>query len=140
MIKGYQIAMFLFILNLSVALMSEMALFGSAYPDLRMSSNFSGNWTYTYDAENNQYFLAYDNGLTQTVNYTDFQMTGLDETSILDVLVMFGRALYNSTLYLPFFLQSLGIPTALSALLTLPCWFAYGAAVLQIVRGVVFED
>lgn len=75
-----------------------------------------------------------------TVNYSDFQMTGLDEASILDVLVMFGRALYNSTAYLPWFLQSLGIPEGLSALLTLPCWFAYGATVLQIVRGVIIED
>lgn len=140
MIKGYQIAMFLFILNMSVALMSEMALFGAAYPGLQYSSNLSGNWTYTYDSDTNNYYLATDTGLISTVNYSDFQMTGLDETSILDVLVMFGRALYNSTVYLPFFLQSLGIPAALSALLTAPAWFAYGAAVLQIVRGVIFED
>ena len=140
MIKGYQIAMFLFILNLSVALVSETALFGSAYPDTTFTTNMSGNWTYTWDPTQNQYVIASDGELASTVNYTDFQMTGLDEASILDVLVMFGRALYNSTLYLPFFLQSLGIPAGLSALLTLPCWFAYGAAVLQIVRGVIIED
>ena len=140
MIKGYQIAMFLFILNLSVAMMSEMALFGSAYPDLQIYTNLSGNWTYEFDSENNMYYMAYDDQLAQTVNYTDFQMTGLDEASILDVLVMFGRAMYNSTAYLPFFLNSLGIPPLLSALLTLPCWLAYGVAVLQIIRGVVIED
>lgn len=140
MIKGYQIAMFLFILNLSVAMMSEMALFGSAYPDLQLNTNMSGNWTYEYDSDNNMYYMAYDDNLAQTVNYTDFQMTGLDEASILDVLVMFGRAMYNSTAYLPFFLNSLGIPPLLSALLTLPCWLAYGVAVLQIIRGVVIED
>lgn len=140
MIKGYQVAMFLFILSLSVALMSETALFGSAYPGLQYSSNLSGNWTYTYDSDTSNYYIATDQGLVSTVNYTDFQMTGLDETSILDVLVMFGRALYNSTAYLPFFLQSLGIPPALSLLLTAPVWFAYGAAVLQIVRGVIIED
>lgn len=140
MIVGYQVGMFLFILNLSIAMVSEVSLFGSAYPGLEMSTNFSGNWTYTYDAANNEYFLSYDNGLTNTVNYTDFQMTGLDETSILDVLVMFGRALYNATGYLPWFLESLGIPFALSMLLTMPCWFAYGAAVLQIVRGVIIEN
>lgn len=140
MIMGYKIAMFLFILSLSVALMNEAALFGSAYPDLQFSSNFSGNWTYTYDSTTNNYYLATDDGLPLTVNYSDFQMVGLDEASILDVLVMFGRALYNSTAYLPWFLESLGIPTGLSYLLTAPVWFAYGAAVLQIVRGVIFED
>ena len=140
MIKAYQIAMFLFILNLSVSVVTEMALFGSGYPDLQLSTNLSGNWTYTFDADNNQYYLATDDGLIQTANYSDFQMTGLDETSILDVLVMFGRALYNSTLYLPFFLQSLGMPTGISMLLTLPCWVAYGAGVMQIVRDVIIED
>lgn len=140
MIMGYKIAMFLFILSLSVALMNEMALFGSAYPDLQFSTNLSGNWTYTYDSASNSYYLATDEGLPLTVNYSDFQMVGLDEASILDVLIMFGRALYNSTAYLPWFLQSLGIPAGLSALLTAPVWFAYGAAVLQIVRGVIFED
>lgn len=139
MLKGYQIALFLFILNLSVALITEMSLFGSAYPDTSFSSNLSGNWSYTWDPTQNQYYVATDGGLMSTVNYTDFQMTGLDEASILDVLVMFGRALYNSTAYLPWFLQSLGIPEGLSALLTFPCWFAYGATVLQIVRGVVIE-
>ena len=140
MIKGYQIAMFMLVLSLSVSLMSEMALFGSAYTGEGFTTNMSGNWTYTFDPENNQYYLASDDGLIANVNYSDFQMTGLDEASILDVLIMFGRALYNATLYLPWFLQNLGIPAGLSALITAPVWFAYGAAVLQIVRGVIFED
>lgn len=140
MIKGYQIAMFMLVLSLSVSLMSEMTLFGSAYTGEGFTTNMSGNWTYTFDPENNQYYLASDDGLIANVNYSDFQMTGLDEASILDVLIMFGRALYNATLYLPWFLQNLGIPAGLSALITAPVWFAYGAAVLQIVRGVVFED
>ena len=140
MLIGYKVAMSLFILNLSVALVTDMALFGSAYPDTTFTTNMSGNWTYTWDPTQNMYYIASDDCLTSTVNYQDFQMTGLDEASILDVLVLFGRALYNSTAYLPWFLQSLGIPEALSALLTFPCWFAYGAAVLQIVRGVIIED
>ena len=139
MLKGYQIGMYLFILNLSVALLAEAALFGSAY-DSSFTTNMSGNWSYTWDPESAQYYVAYDDGLVSTVNYTDYQMTNLDEASILDVLVMFGRALFNSTLYLPFYLQSLGIPAGVSALITAPVWFSYGAAVLQIIRGVVFED
>ena len=140
MLKGYEIAMFLFILSFSVSLMSEASLFGSAYPDLELSTNFSGNWTYTYDPVNNGYYIATDDGMMSTVNASGFQMTGLDEASILDVLIMFGRALSNATAFLPFFLQSLGIPDAIVVLITAPVWFAYISACVQIVRGVVFED
>lgn len=140
MLKAYQIGMFLFILNLSVMMLAEMPLFGSAYMDSGFTTNMSGNWSYTYDPANNQYYLAYDSGLVSTVNATDYMMTNLDEASILDALVLFGRALYNATVFLPWYLENLGLPFAISIIISAPVWFSYIACVVQIIRGVIIED
>jgi len=141
MIKAYQVALFLFSLNTGIMLLSQVPLFGSAYMGDPFSTNMSqDNFTYTYNATMNGYIVAYDDQLLNTTNFSGFQSPGLDEFGILEALTMFVSAIYNSTLYLPWFLQSLGIPEPIIVFIVAPVWFVYGAGIFQIVRGIIIED
>lgn len=152
MLKAYQIAMYLFTLNMFVMLFAQMPLFGSAFTGQDFSSNFSSNmskanFTYTFNATENAYYLAYDSDLIEAANFSGYQASSIDEFGIIEILVMFGKAVWNSTVYLPFFLNSVFssvLPEPLLSILitviTGPVWFAYGAGVFQIIRGLIFED
>lgn len=140
MIKAYQVALFLFSLNTGIMLLSQVPLFGSAYMGDPFTTNMSGNFTYTYNASMNSYVVAYDDQLLNTTNFSGYQSASLDEFGILQALTMFISAIYNSTLYLPWFLHDLGIPEPIIVFIVAPVWFVYGAGIFQIVRGIVIED
>ena len=140
MIKAYQVALFLFSLNTAIMLLSQVPLFGSAYMGDPFTTNMSGNFTYTYNVNMNSYVVAYDDQLLNTTNFSGYQSASLDEFGILQALTMFISAIYNSTLYLPWFLQSLGIPEPIIVFIVAPVWFVYGAGIFQIVRGIIIED
>lgn len=139
MIQAYRVSMFLFVLNTAIMMFMQMPLFGAAYMDSNIST-MSSNFTYQYDVENSTYVMAYDSDLINITNTFDgYQPTGLAEPGILDCLTMFFTAIYRSTVYLPWFLDSLGLPLPITLIITGPVWFVYGAGIVQLVRGVVFE-
>ena len=148
MMKFYQIALFLFVLNLSVMLMGQTPLFGSAFSGDAFTTNMTmENFTYTFNSSTHAYEIAYDEELIEAANFSGYQPTGYDEFGMLEILIMFANAVWNSTVYLPFFLQSVlsGILpepylTAVIMFITAPVWFVYGAGIFQIVWRFAFED
>ena len=141
MIKAYQIAMYLFVLNLAVMLLAQMPLFGSAFMGQTFTTNMSqDNFTYTFNSTENAYYLAYDDGLIETTNFSGYQASAIDEFGIIEILVMFATAIWNSTLYLPFYLNNLGLHPAIVTFITAPVWFVYAAGMFQFIRGLIIED
>jgi hypothetical protein len=141
MIKAYQVALFLFAMNTGIMMLDQVPLFGSAFMGESLVTNMSqDNFTYTFNSSMNNYEVAYDDQLLNTTNFSGYQSASLDEFGILQALTMFISAIYNSTLYLPWFLQSLGIPEPIIVFIVAPVWFVYGAGIFQIVRGIIIED
>ena len=144
MIQAYKIALMLCALSVVVQVFAAMPFFGSAFMDMDYNSTINttdgANFTYTWDPANSTYVMAYDANITNfTSNFSAYQPTGLTEPGIIEILTMFITALWNSTVYLPFYLNNLGVPTAWALIITCPVWFVYGAGLFQIVRGLVIE-
>lgn len=141
MIKAYTVALFLLALNVTIMMLTQFPLFGSAFnSDITTQLDRAGNFTYTYNSTNNEYYLAYDSGLIEAVDFSDMQMSGIADINVLEILIMFGNALVNATIFLPFFLSNIGIPVVINTAICSIVWFVYGAGILQIIRGVLIED
>lgn len=148
MIQAYRLALFLFILNLSLMLLAQIPLFGSAFSGETFTTNMSSeNFTYTFNSSTNSYYIAYDSDLIDSANFSGYQASGVDEIGLLEILIMFGTAIFNSTAFLPFYLNNVlsavlpdDLRYAIVTFITGPVWFVYGAGIFQIVRGLIFEE
>jgi hypothetical protein len=138
MAKFYEVAAFLFVLNLSVSLFAGGDLFTNGLPGDQASPTGT-NWT--YDPENGTYYLAYDPELLSAADgFESYEVSGFDAFDLLGILGMFISAILNATIFLPFFLMGLSIPAQWAALITAPCWFVYGAGIMQIVLNRTLES
>jgi hypothetical protein len=142
--KAYKIALGLFILNVAIQYLGAVNLFYSGWDTAKTSnySNLTGtNFTYTYDPINGTWYMAYDQNLTNNTPMLASmdQPSGLGEGDILGAMSTFFTALKNATVFLPFWLKSLGFPDIAVTFITAPVWFTYGAGVFQVVTGRGFK-
>lgn len=77
-----------------------------------------------------------DNTTIETAEgFADMTIRGLTDIDFLGMLLSLGQIFLNATLLLPVMLSNLYVPTVLIPLLTLPAWYAYLAAIVQLTTG-----
>ena len=117
--KAYAIALFLFIFNLALALISDLQLFTMLAVDPAPAIYF-----------------GYDQQLiTDAAGYSNLSVTGLDTIDILGLIGTMIGAIMNATVGLPILLLNLGVPPIMNAIITLPTYYTYIAAVVQMATG-----
>ena len=67
--------------------------------------------------------------------YLDLTIDGLDDINFLAWLAMFFTAIFNATVGIPIMLSGLGVPSILIPLLSVPAYYVYLAAGVQLVTG-----
>jgi hypothetical protein len=138
--KFYQVALFLLLINSSVMMFVEINPFGAAVSNQSWTYNDTGT-AFTWEYENGTYVQAYDQELLDQINDSkNYSPQGLDEFGLLDAIWLFLRAVFNSTVFLPWYLQGLGFHPVIITFVTIPVWFVYIAGIVQFVRGVGFES
>lgn len=121
--KAYAVALFLLIFNIVLSILSDLQIFTMLAPQ----------------AANATILLPYDQGIIdQASSYINYQPTGLETLDMIRMLGIMFTAIFNATVGLPFLLSSLGIPAIIIPLIVLPVYYAYLAAVVQIVTGRTF--
>lgn len=136
--KSFQIALMMFVICMCTNFFTGLDLFGSAFEGTYYDNESGplGNVSYVYDPTNGTYTAVYDtNTYANATAVQDYEPTGLDEPGILGSIEMFISSVLNSTAFLPVYLDSLGLPASLVALITGPVWFMYGAFLFQVITG-----
>lgn len=140
--KAYKIALGLFILNVAIQYLAAVNIFTAGW-ETAVSSNYSNlsgtNFTYTYDPVNGTWYMAYDGNMINTTALQSYEPTGLGEGDILSAMGTFFSAMKNATIFLPFWLRSIGFPEVAVTFITAPVWFTYGAGIFQVVTGRGFK-
>jgi len=117
--KAYAIALFLFIFNLALALITDLQIFTMLATDPAPAIYF-----------------GYDQQLiTDAAAYGNLSVTGLETLDILGFIGTMLGAIVNATVGLPILLTNLGVPPIMNANITLPTYYTYIAAVVQMATG-----
>ena len=117
--KAYAIALFLFIFNLALALITDLQIFTMLATDPAPAIYF-----------------GYDQQLiTDAAAYGNLSVTGLETLDILGFIGTMLGAIVNATVGLPILLTNLGVPPIMNAIITLPTYYTYIAAVVQMATG-----
>lgn len=117
--KAYAIALFLFIFNLALALITDLQIFTMLATDPAPAIYF-----------------GYDQQLiTDAAAYGNLSVTGLETLDILGFIGTMLGAIVNATVGLPILLLNLGVPPIMGAIITLPTYYTYIAAVVQMATG-----
>lgn len=115
--KAYTIALWFLVFNLALALVNELQPF----------TIMSGGPAVS---------LYYDTGIIDNAAGLNNQtITGLGDINFLYLFQSLGSAIFNATVGLPFMLSSLGVPAILIPILTVPAWYVYFAAIVQLATG-----
>ena len=117
--KAYAIALFLVIFNIALSLISDIQIFTMLAADPAPPIYFS------YD----QQLLSDASGSLNT------SATGLEVIDILGLLGTLFSSLLNATIGLPIMLTNLGVPPIMNAIITIPTYYTYMAAVVQMTTG-----
>jgi len=115
--KFYHIALYIFCFNLGISILNGVDVFGNYI-------QHDTEWAESVQEigeESNQ--AAYE--VNPTYIFGDF----------IKGLQLFGRAVGNATILLPFFLTQLGVPDQLAGAITSGSWLTYGIGILQFVSG-----
>lgn len=115
--KAYTICLWFLVFNLALALINEIQ------PFTIMSGGEAVSIYYNTEVVGQAEGLS-----TQTIN-------GLGDINFLGLFGTLITAIFNATVGLPFMLSSLGVPAILVPILTLPGWYCYFAAILQLATG-----
>lgn len=67
--------------------------------------------------------------------FEDTTITGLTDIDFLGVLLSLVQVFLNATILLPVMLSNLYVPSLLIPLVTIPAWYAYFAAIVQLTTG-----
>lgn len=115
--KAYTICLWFLIFNIALSLINELQ------PFTIMSGGESVSLY--YDAVTAESAIGLSN---QTI-------TGLGDINFISLFLTMATTIFNATVGLPFMLSSLGVPAILVPLLTVPAWYCYFAAILQLATG-----
>jgi len=125
--KIYQIALVIFLFNLSLSMLNEMHIFDYSIPADK-------NWSKKIE-EIGQGVNKSASGESGTISNPfkiDVTMIFGDFITGLKILI---ASISNATVMLPYFLEKLGVPSALRTVLTAATWFAYAIGTLQFISG-----
>lgn len=117
--KAYAIALFLIIFNIALSLISDIQIFTMLAADPAPPIYFS------YDQQL----------LSDAPGYLNTSATGLEVIDILGLLGTLFSSLLNATIGLPIMLTNLGVPPIMNAIITIPTYYTYMAAVVQMTTG-----
>ena len=115
--KFYQIALYLFIFNLSLSIVNSLGVFDVwIQPDT--------NWQKDVNLTGHQINQSSYN-INPTMIFGDFIMG----------LRVFVQSVGNATILLPFFLNQMGVPPSMRDAITAIVWFSYVVGIIQFVSG-----
>lgn len=115
--KAYTICLWFLVFNLALALVNEIQPF----------TIMSGGEVVS---------IYYDTQIIdQASGLSNQTIAGLGDINFLSLFATLGTAIFNATIGLPFMLSSLGVPEILIPLLTVPAWYCYFAAIVQLATG-----
>ena len=117
--KAYAIALFLIIFNIALSLISDIQIFTMLAADPAPPIYFS------YDQQL----------LSDASGYLNTSAIGLEVIDILGLLGTLFSSLLNATIGLPIMLTNLGVPPFMNAIITIPTYYTYMAAVVQMTTG-----
>lgn len=117
--KAYAIALFLIIFNIALSLISDIQIFTMLAADPAPPIYFS------YDQQL----------LSDASGYLNTSATGLEAIDILGLLGTLFSSLISATIGLPIMLTNLGVPPIMNAIITIPTYYTYMAAVVQMTTG-----
>jgi|LSQX01.1.fsa_nt_gb hypothetical protein len=117
--KAYAIALFLIIFNIALSLISDIQIFTMLAADPAPPIYFS------YDQQL----------LSDASGYLNTSAIGLEVIDILGLLGTLFSSLLNATIGLPIMLTNLGVPPIMNAIITIPTYYTYMAAVVQMTTG-----
>ena len=115
--KAYTICLWFLAFNLALALVNEIQPFTIMSGGEAVSIYYNTEVVGQAEALNNQ------------------TITGLGDINFLGLFGTFVTAIFNATVGLPLMLSSLGVPAILVPILTIPAWYCYFAAILQLATG-----
>ncbi len=117
--KAYAVALFFLVFNLSLALMSDLQPFTLLAADPSPAIYF-----------------GYDQQLiTDVSGYQNLSVSGLDTIDILGLIITLLNSIINATFGVPVLLLNIGAPPIMIALITVPIFYTYLAAVVQMTTG-----
>ena len=117
--KAYAIALFILIFNLSLSLISDIQIFTMLAADPAPPMYFSYDQQLISDAS----------------GYLNTSAIGLEVIDLLGLLGTLFSAIINATIGLPFLLLNLGVPPIMIAIIIIPTYYTYMAAVVQMATG-----
>jgi|Deesub1362B_J571_1020462.scaffolds.fasta_scaffold00704_6 hypothetical protein len=115
--KFYEIALFVFLFNLSLGILNSHALFGGGY------IQHDTKWQEDVQIRGGDIQSSYE--INPSMIFGDF-IAGLQ---------LFFIAIANATVLLPFFLSQLGVPLSLNGTITAGTWFTYVVGIAQFISG-----
>jgi len=137
--QAYKIALFLFMLNWTLAMFAGTPFFGSAL-DIGNLSISEGVYTWSIDGGGINESDIVPGHDSETLNlsgeFKDYQPEDIGALGLLGAVTMFITAVVKSTALLPFFLDEIGIPLILNMMITAGSWMTYGYAIVQFIRGI----
>lgn len=115
--RAYTICLWFLVFNLALALVNELQ------PFTIMSGGEAVSLFYNQEV------------VTQASALSNQTIGGLGDINFLSLFQTLGTAIFNATVGLPFMLSSLGVPAILIPILTVPAWYCYFAAIVQLATG-----
>lgn len=115
--KAYTVCLWLLVFNLSLSIINIIQPF----------SAMSGAPEYIFPIDSSL--------ISGAEGDLDFKIDGLDDINFLSWLAIFFTAICNATVGIPFMLSGLGVPSILIPLLSVPAYYVYLAAGVQLVTG-----
>lgn len=115
--KAYTICLWFLIFNIALSLVNELQPF----------TIMSGGEAVS---------IYYDSATVGAAEGLSNQsIEGLGNIHFLSLFSTLITTMFNATIGLPFMLSSLGVPAILIPILTIPAWYCYFAAILQLATG-----
>lgn len=115
--KAYHICLYFLIFNLTLSMLNTLQ------PFVLMNGGA-------------EFFFWVDSSTIEAAeNFQDITIIGLTDIDFLGLLLTLIQVFLNATIMLPVMYANLYVPSILIPLLTVPPWYAYLAAVVQLATG-----
>lgn len=115
--KAYQICLYFLIFNLALSMLNSLQ------PFILMNGG-------------SEFFFWTDSTTIGAASgFEDTTITGLTDIDFLGILLSLVQVFLNATILLPVMLSNLYVPAILIPLITVPAWYAYFAAIVQLTTG-----
>lgn len=115
--KAYQICLYFLIFNLALSMLNSLQ------PFILMNGG-------------SEFFFWTDSATIGAASgFEDTTITGLTDIDFLGILLSLVQVFLNATILLPVMLSNLYVPAILIPLITVPAWYAYFAAIVQLTTG-----